>query len=95
VGSNFVVTGAAGFIGSHLVERLLRDGHRVVGIDSFDSFYDPRLKEANLELAQASPLFRLVRGDIRDESVIDAAFRGDGVDVVVRRGQRGGDNPSA
>jgi UDP-glucuronate 4-epimerase len=94
VGSNFVVTGAAGFIGSHLVERLLRDGHRVVGIDSFDSFYDPRLKEANLELAQASPLFRLVRGDIRDESVIDAAFRGDGVDVVVHLAARAGVRPS-
>ena len=48
-----VVTGAAGFIGSHLVDRLLAAGQAVVGIDSFTDYYDPALKEANLEGALA------------------------------------------
>ncbi|NLE23135.1 MAG: NAD-dependent epimerase/dehydratase family protein [Actinobacteria bacterium] len=59
-----VVTGAAGFIGSHLVDRLLAAGQAVVGIDSFTDYYDPALKEANLEGALAHPGFRLVRADL-------------------------------
>ena len=93
MGLSFAVTGAAGFIGSHLVERLLRDGHRVVGIDSFDTFYDPRLKEANLAPALSHASFRLVRGDIRDESAVEAALSG-GVDVVVHLAARAGVRPS-
>ena len=44
---NYVVTGAAGFIGSHLAEALLSAGHDVVGLDSFTDFYDPAIKEQN------------------------------------------------
>jgi nucleoside-diphosphate-sugar epimerase len=57
-----LVAGVAGFIGSDLGERLLCDGCRVVGIDSFDRFGHPRLKEANLELPLTHSSFRLVRG---------------------------------
>jgi UDP-glucuronate 4-epimerase len=89
-----LVTGAAGFIGSHLVERLLRDGCRVVGIDSFDTFYDPRLKEANAGLLLGHPAFRLVRGDIRDVASVDEAFGGSGVDTVVHLAARAGVRPS-
>ena len=94
MGRTFVVTGAAGFIGSHLVERLLRDGHRVVGLDSFDTFYDPALKEANVARALAHPGFRLVRGDIRDEHAVAAAFGGGEVDTVVHLAARAGVRPS-
>jgi len=59
-----VVTGAAGFIGSHLVDRLLADGHSVVGIDAFRDYYDPALKESNLRAAQTHPRFTLVRADL-------------------------------
>jgi nucleoside-diphosphate-sugar epimerase len=60
-----LVTGAAGFIGSWLVERLLADGHDVVGLDAFVGFYDEATKRRNIETALASPAFRFVEGDIR------------------------------
>lgn len=56
----------AGFIGSHLADRLLNDGHDVVGIDSFDDYYDRKLKERNLDSALRQPRFRLVEGDLLD-----------------------------
>ncbi|MGF1471568.1 MAG: NAD-dependent epimerase/dehydratase family protein [Rubrobacteraceae bacterium] len=59
-----LVTGAAGFIGSHLVERLLAGGHEVVGVDSFTDYYPRWYKERNLDLALEHPRFELVDGDI-------------------------------
>src|SRR5437588_2988657 len=59
-----VVTGAAGFIGSHLCERLLQDGHEVVGIDSFNDYYERDRKEANLQNARKHPAFKLVEADL-------------------------------
>lgn len=62
---NVVVTGAAGFIGSHLVDALLAAGHRVVGIDSFDPWYSPACRARNIEAACAHPHFRLEVKDLR------------------------------
>ena len=63
-----LVTGAAGFIGSHLVERLLREGVRVTGVDSFTDYYDPALKRRNLESARRDPAFSLLELDLgRDD----------------------------
>lgn len=59
-----LVTGAAGFIGSHLVERLLADGAQVTGVDAFTDYYDPALKRANLSRALAAPRFRLIELDL-------------------------------
>lgn len=61
-----VVTGAAGFIGSHLVEELLRRGDRVIGIDQFNSYYDPLLKRKNIAAFEGHPQFEMVEGDIQD-----------------------------
>jgi len=76
-----LVTGAAGFIGSHLVDRLLARGHEVVGVDAFTGYYARPLKEANLQraLAHRSGRFRLVEGDLLDLD-LRALLRG--VDAV-------------
>jgi nucleoside-diphosphate-sugar epimerase len=67
-----VVTGAAGFIGSHLCERLLADGHEVVGIDSFTDFYEPSLKRSNLEVVEQNPKFALEDLDLVNASLREA-----------------------
>ncbi|MBV6510104.1 MAG: UDP-glucose 4-epimerase [Acidimicrobiales bacterium] len=70
-----LVTGAAGFIGSHLVERLLAAGRHVRGVDSFTGYYDPQLKRANLGQALAHPRFEMVAADIT-HSETDALVAG-------------------
>ncbi len=88
-----VVTGAAGFIGSHLTERLLQKGHAVIGIDSFDTFYDPQIKRRNIAGALSHPSFRLIEADIRDQAEMERAIEGD-VDVIVHLAARAGVRPS-
>jgi nucleoside-diphosphate-sugar epimerase len=77
--SRVLVTGAAGFIGSHLVDRLLAGGSEVVGVDAFTGYYSRRTKEGNLQDALGHERFRLVEGDLIDLD-LDALF--DGVEVV-------------
>ncbi len=88
-----LVTGAAGFIGSHLCERLLGDGHAVVGVDNFDDFYDPRIKRQNVGDCLKNKDFQLIEADIRDDEAIDQAV-GAGVDVIVHLAARAGVRPS-
>jgi UDP-glucuronate 4-epimerase len=73
----YLVTGAAGFIGSHVADALLARGDRVVGLDNLNDYYDPARKEANLrEIERAAPpgSFALVRGDVRDTALLDRLF---------------------
>jgi UDP-glucuronate 4-epimerase len=91
---NFLVTGGAGFIGSHLVERLLREGHRVVCLDNFDDFYDPALKRRNLIKASAMPSFRLVEGDLRDGKLLEKVFQEEKIDALAHLAARAGVRPS-
>jgi len=74
-----IVTGAAGFIGSHLTDQLLSDGNEVIGIDSFLDYYPRRIKDSNLDTARKSKQFRFIEGNILDQNW-NALF--DGVDVV-------------
>ncbi len=70
-----IVTGVAGFVGSHVAQALVRRGREVVGIDNFDPCYDPALKRSNVqELAGAARAFRLVEADIRDAAAMCALF---------------------
>jgi UDP-glucuronate 4-epimerase len=70
-----LITGAAGFIGSHTADRLLARGQRVVGLDNFDPFYPAEIKRANLAPLLAHPGFSFVEGDIADAPRVGAVFR--------------------
>ena len=87
-----LVTGAAGFVGSTLVERLLAEGRAVVGLDNFDPFYPESSKRENLARASRSSRFRLDVGDIRDPAAVARAL--EGVDGVVHLAALAGVRPS-
>ena len=89
-----LVTGFAGFIGSHLTERLLSEGHIVVGVDEFNDYYDPKIKERNISLLQNNKNFFFNKGDIRDKNLIDDIFRQHKPDIVVHLAARAGVRPS-
>ena len=89
-----IVTGGAGFIGSHLVDRLLADGAEVVVIDNFDAYYDADRKRRNLHDASRFAGFRLVEGDIRDASLVGRLFSEVEPDVVVHLAAKAGVRPS-
>jgi UDP-glucuronate 4-epimerase len=69
-----LVTGGAGFIGSHTVEALLARGERVIALDNFNDFYDPERKRRNVAPFLSNPNFRLVQGDIRDRIMLEHLF---------------------
>jgi UDP-glucuronate 4-epimerase len=89
-----LVTGGAGFIGSHVVEALLGRGDRVVVLDNFDPFYDPAIKRANLAGLRGHPGFELVEGDLLDARDLDRAFATAPFDAVIHRAARAGVRPS-
>jgi len=78
-----LVTGGAGFIGSHLVEALLARGDSACVLDNFDPYYDPRVKRNNLRIAEQYDGFSLVPGDIRDTERIESLFHRHGFEAVV------------
>jgi UDP-glucuronate 4-epimerase len=88
-----LVTGAAGFIGSHLCERLLGDGCVVVGVDNFEDFYDPQIKRRNIAVCLENENFKLVEADIRDRAAMNDVV-GSGVDVIVHLAAKAGVRPS-
>lgn len=87
-----LVTGGAGFVGSHLVDRLLAEGHTVTVVDNFDPFYAPALKRRNVAAYHAHPRYGLVEADIRDAAALSGLA--DRYDVVVHLAARAGVRPS-
>lgn len=91
-----LVTGGAGFIGSHLCRRLLEEGFRVICLDNFDSFYDPNIKIKNIEGLTEAYLgrFELITGDIRNPEHLREVFQKNKVNLVIHLAARAGVRPS-
>jgi len=89
-----LVTGGAGFIGSHLVDGLLSRGDEVVVLDDFNDFYDPRIKRANISSHLDSGRYRLVEGDLRDRDLLTGIFSRHRIRKVVHLAARAGVRPS-
>ena len=85
-----IVTGAAGFIGMHVAERLLDRGETVVGVDVFNAYYDPRLKEARAARLEGRAGFRMVRADIAEHEAMRALVADSGADRVVHLAAQAG-----
>lgn len=88
------ITGAAGFIGSHVAKALLERGDRVFGLDNFDPFYDRSIKERNTAILSASPNFFFFEGDIRDAAALDRWGRGERPDALIHLAAKAGVRPS-
>lgn len=88
-GVRILVTGSAGFIGSHLSRRLLAAGHEVIGLDALTPYYDVRLKAQRHAMLEASSRFRAVIGRLEDAAAIDAAFS-EAPEVVVHLAAQAG-----
>lgn len=89
-----LVTGGAGFIGSHLCEKLLDEGHWVVIMDDFNDFYDPRLKHENLAVIQHAGDVKVVEADICDPQAVEDCIRANRIDAIVHLAARAGVRPS-
>jgi len=87
--ANYLVTGAAGFIGARTTELLIKDGHTVLGVDNMNNAYDPRMKEYRLRKLQAMPGFTFYKLDISDKSIIDQ-LKGYEFDGVINLAARAG-----
>src|SRR2546430_12485280 len=85
-----LVTGAAGFIGFHVARQLLAEGRPVVGLDNLNSYYDPALKQARLELLQREPGFSFVQADLADRETMAALFARHGFAQVVHLAAQAG-----
>ncbi len=85
-----MVTGGAGFIGSHLCDALLREGHKVLCVDNMDDYYSPLRKEANVGLLKAREGFTFVRGDIRDKDLMASLFLKRDIGSIVHLAARAG-----
>lgn len=92
---NFLVTGGAGFIGSHVCERLLNSGHHVWAFDDLNAFYDPKFKRRNIkEIQSLAKPFEFIQGDISDRAALDEVFGSVKFDQVIHLAARAGVRPS-
>ncbi len=89
-----LITGGAGFIGSHVAEQLLTRGRDVVALDDFNDYYDPRFKRENAARLGRHRGFHLVEGDIRDRQLVEGLYRREGVEATIHLAARAGVRPS-
>lgn len=91
---NILVTGGAGFIGSHLCEKLIDSGSKIICVDNFDNFYNPAIKENNLSGVIGSSYFKLYRSDICSLDQMEEIFSKNSIDMVIHLAARAGVRPS-
>lgn len=89
-----LVTGGAGFIGSHVCERLLHDGYAVVCVDDFNDYYDPATKERNIASCRNNKAFFLCHADVRDSKAMDAVMGKHDCSYIIHLAARAGVRPS-
>jgi UDP-glucuronate 4-epimerase len=91
---SILVTGAAGFIGSHLCEHLISMGYQVIGLDNFNKFYNPRIKQENIAQLVKGKNFSLITGDIRHKKIIDSLFFRYSPSMIIHLAAMAGVRPS-
>lgn len=90
----YFITGGAGFIGSSLSERLIKEGNKVITIDNFCDFYNPNIKETNIKELNQSENFKIYRKDIRDRQAIKEIFDENNIDIIMHLAAMAGVRPS-
>lgn len=90
----YLVTGGAGFIGSHLVDCLLKQGEKVIVVDNFNDFYSPQIKENNVREHLDNPNYQLVRIDIREIEKLEKVFQENKIDTIIHLAAMAGVRPS-
>ena len=90
----YFITGGAGFIGSSLAEKLLNDGNKVVTIDNFCNFYNPKIKENNIKNLITNKNFKMYKGDIREREILKKIFNENEINIVMHLAAMAGVRPS-
>jgi len=90
----YFITGGAGFIGSSLTKKLLEEGNKVITIDNFCDFYNPKIKENNIKEFDGNENYKIYRADIRDRQVIKKIFDENQIDIVMHLAAMAGVRPS-
>ena len=90
----YLITGGAGFVGSHLADALLARGDEVVCVDNFNDYYNPERKRRNIAEALAQPGYTLVEADFRDVEAMDQVFASHRPDKIAHLGAMAGPRPS-
>ena len=91
---NFLITGGAGFIGSTLADKLLKEADRIIVIDNFNDYYDVNQKEQNVAHNLNNPNYKLYRGDICDRRLVEEVFAMNDINAVIHIAARAGVRPS-
>ncbi len=93
-GKMILVTGGAGFIGSHVCDRLLEKGHKVICLDNFNDYYDPRIKKKNISHNLKNPNFKLEKIDITEFEELKKVFEKHNIQKIIHLAARAGVRPS-
>ncbi len=91
---SYLITGGAGFIGSHLIDMLLEEGYSIICLDNFDPYYNPQLKRENIKHNLGNTNFKLVEADVRDKKALRKIFKENNIEKIVHLAAKVGVRPS-